>query len=48
MEVPEVANRTLQEFPREPDFTRIAAILVDQYHLHSLDGLINSLKKQWQ
>lgn len=48
MEVPEVANRTLQEFPREPDFTRIAAILVDQYHLHSLEWLIQSLKKQWQ
>lgn len=48
MTVPDLVSRTLEEFPREPDFSRIATILVDQYHLHSLEWLIGSLKKQRQ
>lgn len=36
MDVPTLENRTLEEFPRDPDFNRIGSILVDQYHLHSL------------
>jgi DNA polymerase I len=48
MKVPELLNNTLQEFSREPDFVRISSILVDQYHLHSLAGLIQTLKKQRQ
>jgi 5'-3' exonuclease len=48
MDVPDLMHRTLQEFPREPDFGRIATILVDQYHLHSLEWLIHTLKKQRQ
>jgi len=48
MDVPDLVGRTLEEFPREPDFNRIWAILVDQYHLHSLEWLITTLKKQRQ
>lgn len=48
MDVPELLNTTLVSYPREPDFAHIRAVLVDQYHLHSLDGLIQSLKKQRQ
>ncbi len=38
MVVPDVVEKTLLDFEREPPFTHFHAILVDQYNLHSLDA----------
>lgn len=48
MHVPELADKTLVHFPREPDFEHMRRILVDQMHFHSLDALLSGLKKQRQ
>lgn len=48
MVVPDMVEKTLLDFEREPPFSHFHDILVDQYHLHSLEWLINTLKKQRQ
>lgn len=48
MDIPELAQTTMIQFPREPDFEHMRHILVDQMHFNSLDALINGLKKQLQ
>lgn len=48
MVVPDVEWKTMSQYVWTPDFAHISSVLVDTYHLHSLESLITSLKKQWQ
>lgn len=48
MVVPDLVDKTLRDFEREPPFSHFHDILVNQYHLHSLEWLIKVLKQQRQ
>lgn len=48
MDVPELSTAMMDDFVYTPDFKQRHDILVEKYHLHSLEWLIHSLKKNRQ
>jgi len=48
MHVPGLESITPQTASREPDFTRIEKVLVQEYELNGLNKKITSLKNEYQ